>query len=146
MHGGSGIEHGIHSILCNDGVYYLALADPEHYIDRNRALHYTAMYIGEDPLAPNWDADKRMIRGPLNGSHGPRFVTTQVDWDYHRPILADYLAPFEDIPGVNGSDPMFKVDWTDDAIFVKVLALINERMTRCDVPLNMSAAGMVTNA
>ncbi len=127
-------------------IYYLGLANPEHFIDRHRALRYAAMYIGEDPLAPNWDADRRMIRGPLNGSHGPRFVTTQVDWDYHRPILAHYLAPFEDIAGADSRDPMFKVDWTDDEMFAKVLALINERMTRCDVPLNLSATSLVTNA
>ena len=127
-------------------IYYLGMANPEHHIDRNRALRYAAMYTGEDPLAPNWDADKRMIRGPMNGSHGPRFTTTQTDWDYHRPILAHYLAPFEDIPGVDSSDPMVEVDWTDDEMFARVLGLINERMTRNDVPLNLSATSMVTNA
>ena len=127
-------------------IYYLAMADPGHYIDRNRALRYAAMYTGEDPLAPNWDAEKRMIRSPLNGSRGPRFVTTRTDWEYHRPILAGYLSPFEDIPGADSRDPMFKVDWTDDETFARVLALINERMTRCDVPLNLSAASMITNA
>ena len=127
-------------------IYYLAMADPGHYIDRNRALRYAAMYTGEDPLAPNWDAEKRMIRSPLNGSRGPRFVTTRADWEYHRPILAGYLSPFEDMPGADSRDPMFKVDWTDDETFARVLALINERMTRCDVPLNLSAASMITNA
>ena len=118
-------------------IYYLALADPAHLINRTRALRYAAMYTGADPLAPNWDAQRKMIRSPLNGSKGPRFVTTQVDWDYHRPILADYLAPFEDILGADGSDPLFKVDWTDDEVFARVLDLINQRMTRCDVPLNL---------
>jgi hypothetical protein len=127
-------------------IYYLAMANPEHHIDRSRALRYAAMYMGDDPLAPNWDADKRMIRGPLNGSHGPRHPTTLTDWDYHRPILANYLAPFEDIPGTDSSDPMFQVDWTDDEMFATVLGIINERMTRCDVPLNMNATSMVTNA
>ncbi|MBM3458577.1 MAG: hypothetical protein FJX77_08620, partial [Armatimonadetes bacterium] len=50
-------------------IYYLALANPHHFVDRTRALRYAAMYTGEDPLAPNWDAERRMIRGPLNGSH-----------------------------------------------------------------------------
>ena len=127
-------------------IYYLAMSDPNHHIDRTRALRYAAMYTGEDPLAPNWDAEKRMIRAPLNGSKGPRFVTTQADWDYHRPILASYLAPYEDISGHDASDPLFKVDWTDDVTFAKVLAQINQRMTRGDVPLNLSATSMVTNA
>ncbi|MDP7221011.1 MAG: hypothetical protein QF565_16155, partial [Arenicellales bacterium] len=68
------------------------------------------------------------------------------DWDYHRPVLDNYLAPFEDIPGTDSSDALFKVQWTDDETFAKLLVLINERMTRSDVPLNMSAASLVTNA
>ena len=127
-------------------IYYLAMADPDHHMDRARALRYASMYTGDDPLAPNWDAERRMIRSPLNGSHGPRFVTTLTDWDYHRPILANYLAPFEDIPGADSSDPLFKVDWTDAEMFASVLDLINRRMTRGDVPLNLSVTSMVTNA
>ena len=120
-------------------IYYLGMADPTHYVDRERALRYAAMYTGEDPLAPNWDAEKRMIRGPMNGSHGPRFETKRVDWEYHRPILANYLSPFEDIPGAE-TDPLAAVDWTDDQVLEQILSRINSRMTRCDVPLNMSAA------
>ncbi|MCC7262832.1 MAG: hypothetical protein IT369_09955 [Candidatus Latescibacteria bacterium] len=127
-------------------IYYLALANPHHFVDRTRALRYAAMYTGEDPLAANWDAERRLIRGPMNGSHGPRTTTTQADWDYHRPILAHYLAPYEDLPGADSSDPLFKVDWTDDEVFAKVLAQINARMTRGDVPLNLSATSLVTNA
>ena len=96
------------------------------------------MYTGEDPLAPNWDGERRMLRSPLNGSRGPRFETFERDWNYHRPILAGYLAPYEDLPGADSSDPLFKVDWTDDAVFEPVLAQINARMTRGDVPLNLS--------
>jgi hypothetical protein len=127
-------------------IYYLGMADPTHQIDRSRALRYAAMYTGDDPLAPNWDAERRMLRSPLNGSRGPRFVTTKKDWDYHRPILANYLAPYEDMEGLDASDPFVKADWTDDAVFARVLAQINERMTRGDVPLNLSATSLVTNA
>jgi hypothetical protein len=146
-------------------LYYLAMCDPTQHLDRARALRFAAMYMGQDRLAPNWDADQRQMRGPLNGSHGPRFVTTQTDWDYHRPILANYLSPFEDmigsdmlgsdmpgsdIPGSDASgpdrDPMFKVDWTDDATFDQLLERINSRMTRGDVPINLSATSLITNA
>ncbi len=107
--------------------YYLARADPERY--RQQALNYAAMYIGEDPLAPNWDPERKMLRSPLNGSRGPRFETTPVDWAYHRPILASYLAPFEDMEGLDATDPHVRADWTDDAVFERVLALINARIT-----------------
>jgi hypothetical protein len=127
-------------------LYYLAMANPEHFIDRNRARRFAAMYMGEDPLAPNWDAEKRMIRGPLNGSHGPRLVCTKADWEYHRAFLDPYLAPFEDIPGTDSSDPMFKVKWSDDEMFDKLMPMINERLVRGDVPLNMNIASMITHA
>lgn len=125
---------------------YLALAEPDQFVDRVRALRFADMYTGNDPKAPNWDADKRMIRGPLNGSRGPRQATTEEDWRFHRPLLSDYLSPFEDIPGVDTSDPLFKVDWTDDAMFEQILTRFNARMTRIDVPLNMSASLIVTHA
>lgn len=101
------------------------------------------MYIGEDPLAPNWDSKRKMLRSPLNGSRGPRFETTPVDWAYHRPILANYLSPFEDMEGLDTSDPFAKAD---DETFARLLALINSRMTRCDVPLNLYATSIVTHA
>jgi hypothetical protein len=126
-------------------LYYLAMAEPEH-ADRERDLRLAAMYTGDDPQAPNWDAERRMLRSPLNGSHGPRFVTTLTDWDYHRPILANYLSPFEDLPGGESGDPHFTVDWTDDDLFAQVLERINGRLTRGDVPLNLSATSLVTSA
>ena len=127
-------------------IYYLAMADPTHQVNRKRAQDYAAMYIGEDPLAPNWDSERRMLRSPLNGSKGSRFQTYEPDWNYHRPILSDYLAPYEDLPGADSSDPLFKVDWTDDTVFERVLDQINERMLSGDVPLNLSATSLVTHA
>ena len=124
--------------------YYLALADPDRY--RQQALDFAAMYIGEDPQAPNWDPERKKLRSPLNGSKGPRFETTQVDWEYHRPILAQYLAPFEDMEGLDATDPHVKADWTDDEVFERVLSLINSRMTKNDVPLNLHSTSMVTHA
>ncbi len=127
-------------------LYYLAMADPDGYKERARAVKFAAMYTGDDPLAPNYDVERRMLRSPLNGSRGPRFQTYERDWNYHRPILSGYLAPYEDLPGADSSDPLFKVDWTDDVVFEQVLAQINARMTRGDVPLNLSAASLVTHA
>jgi hypothetical protein len=127
-------------------IFYLAMGDPAHHVNRTRALRYAAMYIGDDPLAPNWDSEHRMLRAPLNGSRGPRFQTYERDWNYHRPILSGYLAPYEDLPGADHTDPLFKADWTDDEVFERILAQINARMLRGDVPLNLSATSLVTNA
>ena len=55
-------------------LYYLGLADPRHEVDRERALHFAAMYTGDDPEAPNWDAER--THDPLADQRqpGPRFV------------------------------------------------------------------------
>lgn len=127
-------------------LYYMSLCQPGNAQDAARARAFADMYTGHDPQAPNWDAEHRLLRSPLNGSHGPRFDTTLTDWDYHRPILARYLAPFEDLPGAESGDPHYTVDWSDDDIFAQVLQRINARMTRGDVPLNLSATSLVTHA
>ena len=127
-------------------LHYFGLADPDYHVDRRRALKFAAMYMGEDPLAPNWDAQHKIIRSPITGGKGPCFEMTAEDWTTHRQNMSHYLAPYEDIPGVDGSDPFFKVDWEDDALFAKVLKLMNERMVPGDVPLNLNATSLITNA
>src|SRR6266571_3300969 len=132
------MHHGESSIY----FYYFGLADPTVERDRERALRFAAMYTGEDPEAPNYDAQLKLIRSPITGSRGPRFENSAEDWVTHRPILANYPPPFEDIPGCPGP----KADWNDDRIFGEILKRMNERMMRGDVPLNLTATSLITNA
>jgi hypothetical protein len=122
--------------------YFYGLADPTVKVDRDRAIAFAAMYNGEDPEADNWDAEHHRLRSPITGSRGPRFVNSAEDWVTHRPVLDNYLPPFEDIPGVPGP----KCQWTDDAIFAEVLKRLNDRMMRADVPLNLTATSLMTHA
>ncbi|HIQ20151.1 MAG TPA: hypothetical protein EYH34_02780 [Planctomycetes bacterium] len=121
--------------------YFFGLADPRVPAYRQRAVRFAAMYTGEDPEAPNYDPQRKMIRSPINGSRGPRFVTTAEDWVTHRPVLADYPLPFDDIPQVTSSQA-----WIDDQQFPRLLEAINGRMMRGDVPLNLTATSLVVNA
>lgn len=132
------MHHGESSIY----FYYFGLADPSVAIDRARALRFAHMYMGEDPLAPNWDAERRMMRSPITGSKGPRFENSWEDWSTHRAILANYPAPFEDIPGVTG--PI--ADWNDDQVYAEILRLLNQRQMRGDVPLNLTSTSLITHA
>lgn len=127
-------------------LHYLALSNPDSATDRERTLQFAAMYIGEDPAAPNWDPDRKMIRSPITGSRGPRFEMTAEDWVTHRPILAHYLSPYEDVPGCELDDPLGVLDWNDDETFEKILRLMNERMASGDVPLNLNATSLITSA
>src|SRR4029078_1570644 len=63
------MHHGESSIY----FYSSGLADPTVAVDRERALRFAAMYTGEDPEAPNWDAAHRLIRSAITRSRGPRF-------------------------------------------------------------------------
>ena len=132
------MHHGESSIY----FYYFGLADPERQRDRSRALRFARFYMGEDPQAPNWDPELRMMRSPINGSRGPRQQNAWDDWATHRAILARYRAPFEDIPGVAG--PV--ADWNDDRVYGEILALLNARQMSCDVPLNLTSTSLITHA
>ncbi len=132
------MHHGESSIY----FYYFGLADPTVAKDRERTLRFAAMYTGDDPEAPNYDPRLKLIRSPISGSRGPRFENSAADWVTHRPILANYPPPFDDIPGCPG--PL--ADWNDDRIFGEILQRMNERMMRGDVPLNLTATSLITHA
>lgn len=121
--------------------YFFGLADPTTSKERERALRFAGLYLGEDPSAPNYDPRHKLIRSPINGSRGPRFVNSAEDWVTHRPVLADYPLPFDDIPNVRTSDA-----WVDDERFPFILQAMNERMMRGDVPLNLTVTSLIANA
>ncbi|QGQ94566.1 hypothetical protein EHS13_06540 [Paenibacillus psychroresistens] len=125
-------------------LYFLGLAGPATLKDRQRAARFAGMYIGEDEEAKNYDAQLKLIRSPITGSRGPQFELTAEDWVTHRGILDNYLAPYEDIPGVDFASG--KCAWSNDEIYADIVRLMNERMTRGDVPLNLNATGLVTHA
>ncbi len=132
------MHHGESSIY----FYYFGLADPTRDRDRSRTLRFARFYMDEDPEAKNWDPVHKMMRSPITGSRGPRIPNQWEDWATHRAILANYPAPYEDIPGVHG--PI--ADWNDDAVYAEILKLLNERMMRCDVPLNLTSTSLITTA
>lgn len=124
--------------------YFMGLTKPNMLKDRQRAIKFANFYTERDSKVPNYDSDKRLIRSPLTGSKGPRFTVTAEDWCTHRSVLDDYLAPYEDIPGVDFSS--MKCPWTNDDVYQEIIKKMNQKMTRGDVPLNLNATGLVTHA
>jgi hypothetical protein len=124
--------------------YFFGLADPNAPKDRQRVRRFAGFYSGEDAIARNWDAERKLIRSPITGSRGPRHVQTAEDWSTHREILDNYLPPFEDLPGIDryGSE----TPWSDDATYAAILERINARQSRGDVPLNLGATSLMTHA
>lgn len=121
--------------------YFFGLTDPTHVTWRERSTRFAGLYLGEDPHAPNYDPRLKLIRSPINGSRGPRFVNTAEDWVTHRDVLAHYPLPYDDIPNVPNS-----AAWTNDTQFPYLLETMNRRMMRGDVPLNLTASSLVLNA
>lgn len=134
------MHHGESSLL----FYYFGLSDPKDARMIGRARRFAAMYTGEDPEAENYDPALRLIRSPINGSRGPRFINTAEDWRTHREVLALYPPPYDDIPGI--PPDARTADWNDDAIFAEILRLMNQRMMQGDVPLNLTATSLITHA
>lgn len=124
--------------------YFLGLADPFDSKSVQRAQRFANLYTGDDREAQNYDPEKNLIRSPLTGSKGPRHEMSEEDWSTHRGILDDYLAPYEDIPGVDFASG--KCAWSDDEVYQHIIRLMNERMSKGDVPLNLNATGLITHA
>jgi len=126
--------------------YFFGLTKPESLIERVRADRFARMYTGEDPLAPNYDPELKLIRAPQSGSKGPRLVVTKEDLGTHRGVLDSYHAPFEDMVTSPFEEGKRMCNWSDDAVFDEVVRLMNQRTTRGDVPLNLNASGQMAHA
>jgi len=126
------------------GFYWFALANPYVLKDRQRTKKFAALYTDENPKVDNWDPVHKIIKAPINGSGGAHYIHTWEDWGPNRQILEEYLPPFEDL---TGQDPYQKrTPWHDDKIYREILQKINERMGMGDVPVNLTATGLVTHA
>ena len=59
----------------------MALSVPGLPSYRDRARRFAAFYMGDDPEAPNYDRDRKLIRSMINGSGGPMLrQATALDW------------------------------------------------------------------
>ena len=57
------------------------LSDPYNKPFEQRSRRFAAMYMGEDPQAPNYDPEHKIIRSMFNGSRGPLLrKATDLDW------------------------------------------------------------------
>jgi len=121
--------------------YFFGLADPQHPAWRERTVRFAGLYLGEEPEAPNYDPGRKLIRSPITGSRGPRFVNTAEDWVTHREVLSGYPLPYDDVPQVPDSGA-----WRNETQFPYLLEAMNRRMMRGDVPLNLTASSLVLNA
>lgn len=64
------------------GFYFYGLSRPDDPRYKIRLRRYAGLYMNEDPTAPNYDPEHKIIRSLFNGSRGPRLTPPNAtDWD-----------------------------------------------------------------
>jgi hypothetical protein len=122
--------------------YLLCLADPTNPRLVERARRFAGFYLGEDTAAPNYDPEHRIIRAPHNGSGGPRWGYQDGDPSYAwTPDMAPYGLPYFDVPGVATYE-----DLRDAVLARRMGEVLQARMGRGDVAVNLCVTSLVTNA
>jgi hypothetical protein len=121
--------------------YLLCLADPKNPKLQDRAKRFAAFYTGEDPQAPNYDVERKVIRAPHNGSLGPRWGYLESDAFSWQGGMRVYGLPFEDVEGVHQFDNL-----KDPELARRMGAAMQERFGKGDVVANLAVTSLVTNA
>lgn len=158
----------------NQMLYDFGVADPTNPANRERARKFAAMYIGEDPEAPNWDTEHKIIRSPLHGGAGPLTSVRQHTGIVHtdgnvsdyvhlvrhwldRRSLGDFghRGKLEDNPSDRPLVPHFLYPrikeleprwYEDEGRREEVLDIFDEMVLRGDEPSNLCTTALVTNA
>ena len=133
MHQGEGYE-----------LYYmLGFVDPTHAVNAERARRYAGFYMNEDPEAPNYDAERRMLRSPHVGSMGPAFRNFEKGYrQYRYEQWKPWPLPFHDLPGITCVEDL-KGSPDNEKRMGEAMV---ERMARGDVVANLASTSLVTNA
>ena len=158
----------------NQMLYDFGLADPTNPSNRERARKFAAMYIGEDPDAPNWDPVHKIFRSPLHGGAGPMtevrkhkgIVHTDGSISDHVHLVRHWLdrrslgdfghrGKMEDNPSAEPLLPHFLYPrikeleprwYEDEARREEILDIFDEMVLQGDEPSNLCATALVTNA
>lgn len=152
--------------------YGFGLADPTVSENVRRARRFAELYLGDDPETPNYDRAHKIIRSPYNGAAGPLLhaksdtaisqsggtTTDYIDWirAWLQPgSVGDYSHRLATRPGrtslyVSTLYPVVKdleEDWHLDPVRRdEIVHLFDEIVLSGDVPMNLGAAALVTNA
>ena len=134
----------------NMALYDFGVADPTVSENMRRSRRFAAMFIGEDPEAPNWDPEHRTLRSPWHSSQGPKL---NGDAEYANTMLlaGRGLGGEANYYGVRASlYPIVKdleVRWFENPARRKqIVELFDRLVLQCDTPNSLAATALVTNA
>jgi len=132
----------------NMAFYGFGVANPTISENVRRARRFAAMFIGEDPEAPNYDPKYKAFRSPIQTSRGP-FLHATVDdvitW------LQGARVPDQRYHGVRASlYPVVKElepDWYENpARRDEIVRLFEKIVLNGDIANSLGATALVTNA
>ncbi len=137
----------------NMAFYDFGLACPIISENVRRAKQFAGWYIGEDPEAPNYDPQFKILRSPAQTGQGPwHSATLHQTMAYLQGGHPGLQVPWVPKPmGVRAS--LFPVVteletgwWEDPARADEIIKLFNEIVLNSDSSNNLAATGLVTNA
>lgn len=115
--------------------YNLALGNPMLPENIERARRFAGYYLNENPEAQNYDSAHSIIKSIFTGSQGP---LTSSDATYNLRYGHASLYPI-----ISDLEP----DWYKNPKRRKEIQTLYDKMvTRTDVPVNLAATGLMTNA
>ena len=134
----------------NMAFYDFGVADPTVSENVRRARRLAALFIGDDPQAPNWDPEHRILRSPFHSSQGPK-LHGDAELANTMLLAGRGLGGQANYYGVRASlYPVveeLEVRWFENAARRKQIVDLFERLVlQCDTPNSLAATALVTNA
>lgn len=133
----------------NMAFYDFGVADPTISENVRRARRFASYYIGEDPEAPNWDPEHKILRSPMQTGQGPwHSATTEQTHSYllggrGLDSISWYGVRSSLYPVIKDLEPDW---WKDDGRRAEIVDLFDKIVLNCDSSNNLAATGLVTNA
>ena len=133
----------------NMAFYDFGVACPTVSENVRRARRFAAMYIGEDPGAPNYDPEYKVLRSPFQSSQGPR-LHGDANLANTMLLAGRWLGGEVNYYGVRASlYPIvedLELKWYEDPKRrEEIVDLFEKLVLQCDTPNNLGATALVTN-
>jgi len=87
---------------------FYGLANPYDSLYKERMVRFAGFYLNEDPEAPNYDREHKIIRSLHNGSLGPKLTeASEIDWG-GEPVEnhPERLSRYRDAGNIKGDHPL----------------------------------------
>ena len=138
----------------NMAFYHFGLAYPQSSENVRRARRFAAMYMGEDPEAPNYDLRNRVFRSPFQSSVGPWLHTDDVEavksilnGPYPGKNLPWEPKPMGQHASLHPVIAQLEPDWYEKPERVpEIIDTFNRVVLNSDSANNLAATALVTNA